>query len=67
MILKDATIYVKKSFQIFVKTLSGRRFLIGVLEDESIKSLKKKIKDKEGLISVNIILFKNNLLYRWCR
>jgi hypothetical protein len=45
---------VKKSFQIFVNTLAGGSITIEALEDESIKSLKEKIKNKEGLIRINI-------------
>jgi hypothetical protein len=51
-IIKDKIVIMKKSFQIFVNTLTGRIIIIEVLEDESIKSLKQKIEDKEGLIKV---------------
>jgi hypothetical protein len=45
---------MKKSFQIFVNTLAEGSITIEVLEDETIRSLKEKIEDKEGLIKVNI-------------
>lgn len=39
----------KKSFQLFVKTLTGKTITLNVTSSDTIKNVKKKIQNKEGI------------------
>ena len=54
-ITKESTLHVilrlrgGENLQIFVKTLTGKTITLEVCKDDSIKNVKQKIQDKEGI------------------
>ena len=66
MLVNFSVYLLEKEYQIFVKTLTGKCLTLMVDALTTIKIVKKKIQDKEGVPpEQQVLVFKSNQLKDW--